>query len=1038
MGKLQFHSVASTGDVDFDYGIRDIEVLQEGDDFAVFTSTGAYGGMAGYQLNGQGALALADTQNYAPVVGASLFVGMSLLDQGGQAEMLVGGHGSGWLTTYNITTSGQISDTQNLSGVSSSQGPQVASVQLNDTVFLANPWGNGVLAYAQAGNSLSLQDSVSDTSGSYGYGIHEMVVVNSGGTDYLITAAQGQTTSSWSASETGVTSYQVDGSDNLSVRDNMGTKDGDGLMVPTDMATATVSGKQYIVLSTAYENSGALSVIEVEANGNLALIDHVGDTRDTRFGAAQAVDAIEVDGRTYVVSGGGDDGVSLFLLAPGGRLVHLDTFADTNQSGLDGVTDLALAQDGDYLHVFASSQADAGLTQLRFDISDVGETHFVSGAATGGGLDDVLVGRDTNDNINGAAGDDILIDGAGSDTLTGGAGRDVFVLVDDDTTDRITDFDVTQDEIDLSGWAYFKDPDALEMTYISGGVRISWQGEQLDVISSTPGPLDFDDLRAAISAAPTRVFEAPTVILSGGSGADLLVGDWAADTLSGAGGNDTLRGYDGSDSLRGGNGHDLLEGGKAGDWLYGDLGHDTLRGGDGEDTLTGGADQDTLWGENGNDTLTGGTANDSIDGGVGEDLAVMGTSQQGVTSVQQLSGNRVQVVSSQGTDIYTNIEVFEFSNGTLSFDEVVNLQFGLTLRGGAGADSLTGGTGHDTIMGFEANDTLVGGAGDDVLVGGRGDDLYNGQDGTDQAVIDAHSNEIVVVEQGGGWIQILSEDGTDRFYGVESFQFQNTTLTLDDVLDIANTGGDVLSNPGFSWTGGEGDDNVTGSAGADTLKGGAGDDDIKGSGGNDQLWGGQGDDTIKGGPGDDKIYVERGNNRAVGQSGNDTMQGNVGKDNLKGGGGEDRILGDGGNDYLKGGGYDDVVKGGKGDDVVLGNNGNDQMEGGAAQDTLKGGSGSDTIDGGRGDDYIKGGDGGDEFIFDQGDDRDRIVDFNINNDTLLLSTELVGASRTGGEVLDKFATVTGAGVVLDFGNGDEITLLNLNSLSGLADNIDFI
>ena len=146
MAKLQFQSTASTGDVDLDYGIRDIEVLQDGDDFAVFASTGAYGGMAGYRLNGQGNLVLADTQAYAPGAGASLFVGISVLGQGGQAEMLVGGHGAGQVTAYDITTSGQISTPQTLGGVAAALGPLAANAYSDGKVFLANPWGNGVSA----------------------------------------------------------------------------------------------------------------------------------------------------------------------------------------------------------------------------------------------------------------------------------------------------------------------------------------------------------------------------------------------------------------------------------------------------------------------------------------------------------------------------------------------------------------------------------------------------------------------------------------------------------------------------------------------------------------------------------------------------------------------------------------------------------------------------------------------------------------------------------------------------------------------------
>ncbi len=200
----------------------------------MFTSTGAYGGMAGYQLNGQGDLTLVDTQAYAPRAGASLSTEITLLNHGGTPHMMVGGHGAGHLTQYDITVDGQISGAQTLGGVPSAQGAQAASAATGEFVFLANPWGEGVAVYDQNGATLSLRDSVTDTHSSYGYGVTDMVTVTVGGQTYLITAAQGQTTSGWSPSEAGITSYQVSVSGNITRRDSLGAEAGQGLLVPTD------------------------------------------------------------------------------------------------------------------------------------------------------------------------------------------------------------------------------------------------------------------------------------------------------------------------------------------------------------------------------------------------------------------------------------------------------------------------------------------------------------------------------------------------------------------------------------------------------------------------------------------------------------------------------------------------------------------------------------------------------------------------------------------------------------------------------------
>ncbi|GAA0727777.1 M10 family metallopeptidase [Sphingomonas japonica] len=63
-----------------------------------------------------------------------------------------------------------------------------------------------------------------------------------------------------------------------------------------------------------------------------------------------------------------------------------------------------------------------------------------------------LDGRDGDDTLSGGGGGDVLAGGDGDDVLTGGAGRDVFEFGSLDAgRDRITDFAMTTDRIDLFG-----------------------------------------------------------------------------------------------------------------------------------------------------------------------------------------------------------------------------------------------------------------------------------------------------------------------------------------------------------------------------------------------------------------------------------------------------------------------------------------------------------------------------------------------------------------------------------------------------------
>jgi Ca2+-binding RTX toxin-like protein len=65
-----------------------------------------------------------------------------------------------------------------------------------------------------------------------------------------------------------------------------------------------------------------------------------------------------------------------------------------------------------------------------------------------------------------------------------------------------------------------------------------------------------------------------------------------------------------------------------------------------------------------------------------------------------------------------------------------------TLLGGSAADRLVGGRGNDRLVGGGGDDQLYGGPGDDTLVGGPGDDLLSGGGGTDRLLAGPGANRI--------------------------------------------------------------------------------------------------------------------------------------------------------------------------------------------------------------------------------------------------------------------------------------------------------
>jgi Ca2+-binding RTX toxin-like protein len=85
---------------------------------------------------------------------------------------------------------------------------------------------------------------------------------------------------------------------------------------------------------------------------------------------------------------------------------------------------------------------------------------------------DVLRGYAGNDKLYGGSGNDKLHGGAGDDWLYGGAGQDVFVFEKNSGRDRIKDFRVGEDRIDVRSWSHVNDLRDLKMKQSGSDVVI--------------------------------------------------------------------------------------------------------------------------------------------------------------------------------------------------------------------------------------------------------------------------------------------------------------------------------------------------------------------------------------------------------------------------------------------------------------------------------------------------------------------------------------------------------------------------------------
>ena len=458
-----------------------------------------------------------------------------------------------------------------------------------------------------------------------------------------------------------ITASAIDATGDIARQTSIGADQGLWISAPTALETTTVGGVTYAILGAAGSNS--LSVVEIGSDGAMIVRDHILDARETRFGGVTSLEVIEAEGKTYVIAGGADDGVSVFLLLEGGLLVHRAVIEDTDDFSLDNISALAGRQRAAGIDIFVASSSEPGLTQLLFETGSVGIT--ATAILTGGVLNgttgsDILQGHNGDDVLIAGQGDDIIRDGFGSDEMSGGAGADLFILAADGVSDTITDFTVGEDMIDLSLWPMLRDISQLFITIQEDGMRITYGQEILHVQSANGEPIDYrmlgtTDLIGASRlpvnltpgypgpATPTPIIGEPPApppadqggpnnaltpmqIIKAGNLEELRDafgtpgGPISGMVVNGDESAETLTGSDQFDLILAGGGNDVVYGESGDDTLFGRAGNDTISGDDGADTILGGADADILSGGNGHDVLSGGAGDDRIDGGAGDDI----------------------------------------------------------------------------------------------------------------------------------------------------------------------------------------------------------------------------------------------------------------------------------------------------------------------------------------------------------------------------------------------------------------------------------
>jgi len=292
-------------------------------------------------------------------------------------------------------------------------------------------------------------------------------------------------------------------------------------------------------------------------------------------------------------------------------------------------------------------------------------------------------------------------------------------------------------------------------------------------------------------------------------------------------------------------------------------------------------------------------------------------------------------------------EVFFITNDNTerSFSFVVKGSVTATIKGTAGADSISGAATDEIINALDGNDSIQANAGNDTVNGGNGNDVIGGGVGLNSLSGGAGSDSYTLMNP----LDVVVEAS-------------NSTTDID-IINIARNytlGTNVenlrlLGKKNYHGAGNSLKNLITGNSGQNLLSGDLGDDHLRGMEGNDNLVGGIGNDILDGGIGNDTL---------AGGMGNDTYridnQGDVILESSTSPTERDTV--ESTIDFSLGNNLEYVTLTGGVALTAIGNTLNNWLVGNALNNSLSGASGNDTLDGSKGKDSLNGGTGNDTYI----------------------------------------------------------------------------
>ncbi len=470
--------------------ITDLDVMVTADGVYLYSASHQDGGINSFRLSANSTAVFSDAIAATGATGTMGLVSIDVHMVAGQMVLIPSGRFAAGVVLHEIDATGSFTNlfSPPLPTSSISQFTHTITVDVGGKSFMfASQYGQSKLRSFRLNDDLSLtRKSVYADNNNRSLGdISDFATVTTKKGTYLFAA---------SSMDAGLTSFKVEKWGGLKQKDVVKPADDTGFSNPTVLDVAHVGKRAFLLMGAA--GSDTITVYRIGNNGRLKEVDSVMDDLDSRFQNVSVIDSFSYGGRTFIIAGGSDGGLTLFELDHRGKLFEITSITDQLDTTLDSVSALNVVVIGDDIQVFVSSSTEDGITQFDLDLGNLGDV--IKGGRTadtlvGTAADDLIYGMGRADNLSGGDGDDRLFDGRGRDKMTGGAGADVFVFEQDGRTDTITDFTLGKDRIDLSDFDNLHYYGDLKIKPRSFGAIIKVDGEKIRVFSDDGAALHMSD-----------------------------------------------------------------------------------------------------------------------------------------------------------------------------------------------------------------------------------------------------------------------------------------------------------------------------------------------------------------------------------------------------------------------------------------------------------------------------------------------------------------------------------------------------------------